>query len=53
LHWLIVAFGLVLLAMIYFKILTPENAQFDARWQHLALTEQYARVGFIRRFGEG
>jgi hypothetical protein len=46
-------FGLAVLAMIYFKILTPENAQFDARWQHLALAEQYAHVGFIPRFAEG
>jgi hypothetical protein len=53
LHALILAFGVLVLAMIYFKILTPENAQFDARWQHLALAEQYAHVGFIPRFGEG
>ncbi|MGB5375088.1 MAG: hypothetical protein WBN15_14980, partial [Polyangiales bacterium] len=53
LHALILAFGLLVLAMIYFKILTPENAAFDSRWQHLALAEQYAHVGFIPRFGEG
>lgn len=53
LHALILAFGLLVLAMIYFKILTPENAAFDARWQHLALAEQYAHLGFIPRFGEG
>ena len=46
-------FGLAVLAMIYFKILTPENAQFDARWQHLAFAEQYAHLGFIPRFAEG
>lgn len=46
-------FGLAVLAMIYFKLLTPENAQFDARWQHLALAEQYAHIGFIPRFAEG
>lgn len=46
-------FGFLVLAMIYFKILTPENAQFDSRWKHLALAEQYAQVGFIPRFGEG
>jgi hypothetical protein len=47
------AFGFFVLAMIYFKMLTPENAQFDSRWKHLALAEQYAHVGFIPRFGEG
>ena len=46
-------FGLAVLAMIYFKVLTPENVQFDARWKHLALAEQYAHLGFIPRFGEG
>ncbi len=46
-------FGIAVVAMIYFKILTPENAQFDARWKHLALAEQYAHVGTIPRFGEG
>jgi hypothetical protein len=50
---LIWIFGLLVLAMIYFKLLTPENAQFDARWKHLALAEQYAHLGFIPRFGEG
>ena len=53
LHTAIWIFGLAVLAMIYFKILTPENVQFDARWQHLALAEQYAHVGFIPRFAEG
>jgi len=53
LHTLVGAFGLLVLAMIYFKILTPENAQFDARWQHLALAEEYAHMGFIPRFAEG
>lgn len=53
LDMLVVAFGALTIAMIYFKILTPENAQFDARWQHLPLAEQYAHLGFIPRFGEG
>jgi hypothetical protein len=46
-------FGLAVLGMIYFKMLTPDNVQFDARWKHLALAEQYAHLGFIPRFGEG
>jgi hypothetical protein len=46
-------FGLAVVAMIYFKLLTPENVQFDARWKHLALAEQYAHLGRIPRFAEG
>ncbi|MGB5191850.1 MAG: hypothetical protein WBN70_02635, partial [Polyangiales bacterium] len=53
LHAAIWIFGLAVLAMIYFKMLTPENVQFDARWKHLALAEQYAHVGSIPRFAEG
>ena len=53
LHLAIWAFGIAVLAMIYFQMLTPENVQFDARWKHLALAEQYAHRGFIPRFGEG
>ena len=52
-HVAIWIFGLAVLAMIYFKMLTPENVQFDARWKHLALAEQYAHLGFIPRFAEG
>jgi hypothetical protein len=47
------AFGLTVLAMIYFKILTPENVQFDARWRHLALAEEFAHVHSTPRYGEG
>lgn len=46
-------FGVVVLCMIYFKTLSPENAQFDAQWKHLALAEQYAHLGYIPRFAEG
>jgi hypothetical protein len=46
-------FGLAVLAMIYFQVLTPDNVHFDARWQHLPLAEQYAHLGFIPRFPEG
>ena len=49
----VLVFGLAVLAMIYFKMLAPENVQFDARWKHLALAEQYAHLGFIPRFAEG
>jgi hypothetical protein len=46
-------FGLVGLSLVYFSILTPENAQFDAQWKHLALAQQYAHIGHIPRFAEG
>lgn len=46
-------FGLLVIGMIYFQILSPENAQFDALWKHLGLAEQYAHVGHIPRYGEG
>ena len=49
----IFAFGFIGVLMVYFSILTPENAQFDARWKHLALAEDYAAYGGVRRFPEG
>lgn len=49
----IVVFGLLGLGMVYFLILTPENVQFDSRWKHFALAEQYAVTGGVRRFPEG
>lgn len=52
-HFAVIAFGLIGVGMIYFLILTPENAQFDARWKHLALAEDYWAYGGIRRFPEG
>jgi hypothetical protein len=48
-----VVFGLGALALIYFSILTPYNVQFDARWKHLALAEDYAAHGGLRRMPEG
>jgi hypothetical protein len=53
LHLAIVAFGFVGCAMIYFSILPPENAQFDARWKHLAMAEDMLAYGGVRRFPEG
>jgi hypothetical protein len=52
-HYAIVGFGLVGLAVVYALMLHPENVQFDARWKHLALAEEYAHHGGIRRFPEG
>lgn len=36
------------LGLIYFSILSPNNAAFDARFYHLAIAEQYAVTGAIR-----
>jgi hypothetical protein len=48
-----VLFGLGALALIYFSILTPYNVQFDARWKHMALAEDYVAHGGLRRMPEG
>lgn len=53
LTWLALAAGLIGLAAIYFTILTPDNASYDARWYHLRLGEHYAGEGALRRFPEG
>lgn len=50
---LAVLFGVAGLAMVYFSILTPENVQFDARWKHMGLAEDFVVHGGIRRFPEG
>ena len=39
--------------MVYFLILSPDNAAYDARWKHIAVAETYAVEGGIRRFPEG
>lgn len=52
-RWAIVAFGVVGLLMIYFIIITPHNVQFDARWKHLALAEDFVAHGGVHPFSEG
>ncbi|MBK9756365.1 MAG: hypothetical protein IPO88_23275 [Nannocystis sp.] len=52
-QWALPAFGLLALSLLYFGILTPDNVQFDARWRHLALPEDYVAHGGLHRFGEG
>ncbi|AKT37124.1 hypothetical protein [Chondromyces crocatus] len=51
--WGFLLYGLLGAAMVYFLILTPDNIQFDSRWKHLALAEDYVAHGGIRRFAEG
>lgn len=48
-----IAFGLGALALIYFALLTPYNVQYDARWKHMPLAEDYVAHGGIRRMPEG
>lgn len=47
-----IGLGLLALGLIYFALLTPENVQFDARWRHMALAEDYVASGGLRRFPE-
>lgn len=48
-----IAFGVGALALIYFALLTPYNVQYDARWKHMPLAEDYVAHGGIRRMPEG
>lgn len=50
---LAIAFGFVGLLAVYFLILSPDNVQFDSRWKHLALAEDYVAYGGVRRLDEG
>ncbi|GMV17680.1 MAG: hypothetical protein HS104_32180 [Polyangiaceae bacterium] len=50
---LLLLFGVLGIGMIYFLILSPHNVQFDARWKHLALAEDYVASHGVRRFDEG
>jgi len=50
---LAIGFGFVALLAVYFLILSPENVQFDSRWKHLALAEDYVAYGGIRPLREG
>ncbi|HEY2408490.1 MAG TPA: hypothetical protein VGI10_20935 [Polyangiaceae bacterium] len=50
---LALAFGFVGLLAVYFMILSPENVEFDSRWKHLALAEDYVSFGGIRPLMEG
>jgi len=48
-----IAFGLLALFAIYFAMLTPENVQFDSRWKHMSLAEDWVASGGLRRKDEG
>ena len=48
-----IGFGVIVFAMIYFAALTPENVQFDSRWKHMSLAEDWVAYGGLRRKDEG
>lgn len=45
--------GFCAVVMVYFLVLTPHNVQFDSRWKHMAIAEDYVAWGGLRRFGDG
>jgi hypothetical protein len=49
----ILALGVLGIALVWFPILTPQNASYDARWYHLGIAEQYVVRGGIQPFTEG
>ena len=50
---LAIGLGIVVFAMIYFAMLSPENVQFDSRWKHMSLAEDWVAYGGLRRHDEG
>ena len=52
-HGPLLAFGWVCLGLLWFSMLTPDNVQFDSRWKHLAIAEDFIVTGGVRRFPEG
>jgi hypothetical protein len=49
----VLAFGCLGVIAVWFPILTPQNASYDARWYHLPLAEHYVAQGGITPFSEG
>jgi hypothetical protein len=49
----ILAFGCIGVLLVWFPILTPQNASYDARWYHLPIAEHYVAQGRISAFSEG
>ncbi|MDC0741021.1 hypothetical protein [Polyangium mundeleinium] len=50
---LALAFGCLGLGLLYVNVLTPQNVQFDARWKHMAIAEDYVLHGGIHPSAEG
>jgi hypothetical protein len=49
----VLALGVLGIVLVWFPILTPQNASYDARWYHLGIAEQYVVRGGIEPFTEG
>lgn len=47
------AFALLGLALLYFKVVAPAHAGYDARWYHLPIAEHYAATGRVSALREG
>src|SRR5262249_1539304 len=45
--------GVLVFALIYFAMLSPETVQFDWRWKHMSLAEDWVAWGGLRRKDEG
>ena len=50
---LAIGLGVIVFAMIYFAMLSPDNVQFDSRWKHMSLAEDWVAWGGLRRRDEG
>lgn len=48
LYWLIAAFGVGCVGLIYFAILSPRNIAYDSYFYHLGIAQQYAVEGRIK-----
>lgn len=51
--WAAALFGVGALALVYFTVLSPQNATADALWYHLTIPERYAVQGGISPHPEG
>jgi len=49
----ILAYGCVGVLLLWFTILSPRNASYDARWYHLPIAEHYVAQRGITAFREG
>jgi hypothetical protein len=48
--WVVLPFGVICLALVYFPLITPEALNFDSTWYHLTVAQDYAREGRLIRF---
>lgn len=53
LFWIIAAFGMTGIGLIYFAILSPRNIAYDSYFYHLGIAQQYALEGGIGKALEG